>query len=253
MGGALARAVLRSGDADVYLSDTRAEAMLSLSSEYGARISDNLKIAETCDIIFIAVKPNAYSAVLEPLREAFSKNKDSVIVSIAAGITTERVKELCGEHKIIRIMPNTPASIGRGVILWCKNDMVTDTDVKALECALSEAGFLDHLDERLFDAASAVSGCGPAFVYMFIEGLADGAVQCGLPRDKAMLYAARTLIGASELLLSTGKHPGALKDEVCSPGGSTIEGVHALEEGAFRSDAANAVIRAFEKTKMLGK
>ena len=118
---------------------------------------------------------------------------------------------------------------------------------------MAKSGTLDAIDEKLIDAASAVSGCGPAFVYMFIEALADGGVECGLPRDKALLYAAQTLIGAAEMVKKTGKHPEALKDAVCSPGGSTIAGVHALEEGAFRADAANAVLAAYKKTLTLGK
>jgi pyrroline-5-carboxylate reductase len=139
------------------------------------------------------------------------------------------------------------------MILWCASDEVTDRERQAFVEVMSECGRLDMLDERFIDAASAISGCGPAFVYMFAEALADGGVTCGLPRDKAMLYAAEMIRGAAGMILATGKHPGVLKDEVCSPGGSTIEGVRTLEEGAFRGVTADAVVSAYEKTKLLGK
>ena len=150
-------------------------------------------------------------------------------------------------------MPNTPASIGKGMTLWCKNEYVSDTATLDFEKIMAKSGRLDAIPEKLIDAASAVSGCGPAFVYIFIEALADGAVECGLPRDKALLYACETLIGAAETVKASAKHPGELKDAVCSPGGSTIAGVRALEEGAFRASSAAAVIAAYKKTLTLGK
>ena len=158
-----------------------------------------------------------------------------------------------GNYPVIRIMPNTPASIGKGMILYAQNNNVTKEETDIFVNDMSGAGVLDSIDEKLIDAASAVSGCGPAFVYMFIEALADGAVECGLPRQKAMLYAAQTVLGSAELVLKSGKHPGELKDAVCSPGGTTIAGVHALENGAFRANAINAVSDAYKKTLELGK
>ena len=223
------------------------EKALAFAKETGAIATDNLSIAENCDFIFLAVKPANFSATIEPLRQAFKKNEKSVIVTIAAGLSLDKV------GAIIRIMPNTPVLLGKGMITWCKNTLVSDEDCKNFKALLSGAGRLDEIDEKLIDAASAVAGCGPAFVYMFIEALSDGAVECGLPRDKAMTYAAETLAGAAEMVLKTGKHPGQLKDEVCSPGGSTIEGVRALEDGKFRANTASAVIAAYEKTKKLGK
>ncbi len=254
MGGALARAVCRVLGTEVYISDYNKEKAKAFAKANGAHAADNEFIASECDFIFLAVKPNVFSSVLSPLREAFEKNSGSVIVTMAAGLSLLKVGELVGApHAIIRIMPNTPAAIGEGMITWCKNDAVSDTAITQFEALLSYAGRLDSIDERLIDAASAVAGCGPAFVYMFIEALADGGVQCGLPRDKALTYAAETLKGAADMVMKTGKHPGLLKDEVCSPGGSTIEGVAALEAGAFRATASEAVVAAFEKTKKLGK
>jgi pyrroline-5-carboxylate reductase len=150
-------------------------------------------------------------------------------------------------------MPNTPVSVGEGTVLYTANSEVTDGEIADFKAAMKFAGVLDEIPEKLIDAASAVSGCGPAFVFMFIESLADGAVACGLPRDKALVYAEQTVLGAARLALESGKHPGELKDAVCSPGGSTIEGVRTLEEGAFRASAVDAVIAAYEKTKTLGK
>ena len=253
MGSALARSICRIKEIKVYISDSNLEKAKAFCVENGAEISDNISIVKNCDYIFLAVKPNAFEAVLSPLKNAFSENKDSVVVTMAAGLSINRVEELlCEAHPIIRIMPNTPAAVGEGMITWCKNELVTESSAKEFEGILKYAGQLDAIDEKLIDAASAVAGCGPAFAYMFIEALADGAVLCGLPRDKAIAYAAKTLRGAASMVLDTGKHPEQLKDEVCSPGGTTIEGVAALEKGAFRADASSAVVAAFEKTKKMG-
>ena len=254
MGSALAGSVMKNPQTKVYISDFLSEKALAFAKETGAIATDNLSIAENCDFIFLAVKPANFSATIEPLRQAFKKNEKSVIVTIAAGLSLDKVGAMVGDpHPIIRIMPNTPVLLGKGMITWCKNTLVSDGDCEKFKALLSGAGRLDEIDEKLIDAASAVAGCGPAFVYMFIEALSDGAVECGLPRDKAMTYAAETLAGAAEMVLKTGKHPGQLKDEVCSPGGSTIEGVRALEDGKFRANTASAVIAAYEKTKKLGK
>jgi pyrroline-5-carboxylate reductase len=150
-------------------------------------------------------------------------------------------------------MPNTPARVGSGVILYDANDRVCREDLVEFLDAIAQAGMLDPLPERLIDAGSAVAGCGPAFACQFMEALADGGVACGLPRAKAMEYAAQMLLGTAKLLLETGEHPGALKDAVCSPGGSTIQGVRALEQGGFRGTVMEAVIAAWEKNQELGK
>ena len=142
-------------------------------------------------------------------------------------------------------------AVGKGVILYDANDQTTEADLSFFASAMSGAGLLDRIEESKIDAASAISGCGPAFAYLFIEALADGGVACGLPRAKAQAYAAAMLSGSAEQVLSTGLHPGALKDAVCSPGGTTIAGVRALEEGGLRAAAMNAVIAAYEKTLAL--
>ena len=148
------------------------------------------------------------------------------------------------------MMPNTPAAIGAGVVQYCGRG-VTVEELDDFAALLSPAGLVDQVPEGLMDAASAVSGCGPAFAYLFLEALADGGVACGLPRDKAVAYAARMVEGAARMVLESGKHPGELKDAVCSPGGTTIQGVRALEERGFRAAAMDAVIAAYEKTLKL--
>ena len=254
MGSALARAVCSLGEHQVLVSDYAKEKAEAFASECGATATVNSRIAETCKLVFLAIKPNLYFDVLPTLVPFLSKNPDAVVVSIAAGVKIERVKTLLGKAtKVIRIMPNTPVAYGEGMITYCTDNLVTANDESAFLSAMRGAGLVDKIPEQLIDAASAVAGCGPAFAYMFIEALADGAVECGLPRDKALIYAAKTMLGASKTLIESGKHPGKLKDEVCSPGGTTIRGVHALEEKGLRDAAISAVVAAYEKTVELGK
>ena len=151
---------------------------------------------------------------------------------------------------VIRMMPNTPAAIGAGVVQYCGQG-VTVEELDDFAALIAPAGLVDPVPEGMIDAASALSGCGPAFAYMFLEALADGGVACGLPRDKALAYAAQMLEGAARMVLESGRHPGALKDAVCSPGGTTIQGVRTLEEQGFRAAAMDAVIAAYEKTVRL--
>ncbi|MBQ7356468.1 MAG: pyrroline-5-carboxylate reductase [Clostridia bacterium] len=252
MGGALARSVCSLGEHEVLVSDYSAEKAEAFAKEYGAVAATNEEVAKSCGLIFIAVKPNVYPSVLPSIAALIPD--DAVVISIAAGIKIETVKKLIGANKkVIRIMPNTPVAYGEGMITYCTDALVTADDEGAFLSAMRGAGMVDKIPESLIDAASALSGCGPAFAYMFIEALADGAVECGLPRDKALTYAAKTMLGASKTLLESGKHPGKLKDEVCSPGGTTIKGVHALEEKGLRDAAISAVVAAYERTLELGK
>lgn len=255
MGGALAQAVIRSvGGKKVMISCKNPKNAEMRAAELGCAASDNIRIAEHCDYIFIGVKPQMAAEMLSGIAPRLAaRTKPFVLVTMAAGISCEKISELSGgDYPVIRIMPNTPAAIGEGMILCTRNAKVSDAAFDNLCGALSAAGTVDELDERLIDAGSALSGCGPAFVYLFIEALADGGVACGLSRQKALEYAAKTVVGSAQMVLSTGKHPGQLKDAVCSPAGSTIEGVKALEDKGFRAAAMNAVIEAYKKTKALG-
>lgn len=254
MGGALVKAVANAGfDGDIMLADLDENKIQAITSEIEAKPGTAKEIAEECKYIFIGVKPQVISKCFDEIRDTLSsRGTPCVIVSMAAGVAISDIISLSGNKKVIRIMPNMPVAVGQGVVL-AASENVSDDEKAGFEEAMSKSGVFDWLDEKYIDAASALSGCGPAFVYMFIEALSDGAVACGLPRDKAMLYAAGTLLGSSQMVMESGKHPGKLKDEVCSPGGSTIAGVRALEEGSFRASAMDAVIAAYEKTKQLGK
>lgn len=251
MGGALVKAAASAGYAEsIFVCDHFAEKTQALSSELGVNVSDSVSIAKECDYIFMGVKPQVIDKAFAEICDILEKRDDCVLVSMAAGVAIEKIRTLSKAKHIIRIMPNMPVSVGEGVVLASRCD-VDDEKVGEFNSIMKCAGTVDWIDEKLIDAGCAISGCGPAFVYMFIEALADGAVSCGLPRDKAMLYAAQTVLGSAKAVMQSGKHPGKLKDEVCSPGGTTIAGVRALENGAFRSNAMNAVIAAYEKTKKI--
>ena len=251
MGGAIARA-LSQQTKDIAVSDRSGKAS-GLAQELGVQYSDNVSIAAECDRIFLAVKPHMMKDLLLPLRDTLIQRRP-LLITMAAGLEIRQIEEFAGTHlPVIRIMPNTPTSVGKGVIPYCANDLVAeDMKVDWLE-DMEMCGLLDPLEERLMDAASALSGSGPAYLYLMLEAMADGGVACGLPRAKALDYAAMTMAGAAEIYLSTHTHPGSLKDAVCSPGGSTIAGVRVLEERGFRGAAMDCVCAAYAKNKELGK
>ena len=254
MGGALATAAAKQGATRVAVADKDTEKAEALAASCGCVATDNETVVTQSQFVFLAVKPQLLDVVGAELKPLLARASDRVVlVSMLAGVDTKRLSDVLGDLPIIRIMPNTPCAIGEGMILYTANAAVTDAEKQTFLTLLSSAGRLDELPESLIDAGSALSGCGPAFVYLFVEALADAGVQCGLPRDKALAYAAQTVCGAGKMAVVDGRHPAALKDAVCSPGGSTIEGVHALEDGAFRGVVMNAVEASFERTKELGK
>ena len=250
MGGALAAAAAKYKDAEIRLFDKDEDKAKSLAERIGGIVCDIDGVC-ACELVFLGVKPNIIPIVADEIAKKVAAS-GATVISMAAGVSLAKLAVMLGDLPIIRIMPNTPAEVGYGMILYTANEKGAGTVPIFLE-SMAAAGKFDAIDERLIDAASAISGCGPAFVYMFIEALADGGVMSGLPRDKAMLYAAETLIGAAEVVKQTGRHPGALKDAVCSPGGSTIEGVKALEDGKMRGTVSGAVVASYEKTVKLGK
>lgn len=256
MGGALARAALKSvGAENIFVYDIDTKKAIAFADETDVNVSDAEYIVLNCDYIFLGVKPQMLKSLFEKISPVLEeRTTDFTLVSMAAGVSLSSLQQMAQvDCPIIRIMPNMPASVGQGMILYTVNDFVSKEDVDGFIDTMKYAGLLDKIEEDKIDAASCVSGCGPAFVFMFCEALADGAVECGLSRDKALLYAAQTLTGAAQMLIETGEHPGKLKDAVCSPAGSTIEGVKALENGAFRATTMEAVRKAYNRTIELGK
>lgn len=256
MGGALAKAAAKAmAPNDIYLSNKTAAKAEALAAELGCHAVSVAAVAERCGYVFLGVKPQMMADLLEQIAPILAKRSDDfVLVSMAAGLTMAQIREMAGgNYPVIRIMPNTPVAVGQGVILYDATENVTQEAIGGFREGMKQAGLLDALPEKLIDAGSAVAGCGPAFACLFMEALADGGIACGLPRAKAMEYAAQMLLGTAALAMESGKHPGQMKDEVCSPGGSTIAGVRALEQGGFRAAAMNAVEAAYHRTKDLGK
>lgn len=251
MGGALAAAAARAvGGENLLLCDADACKAEYLATALGAAAVDTAALTAQSDYIFLGVKPQMMETALKPL----TFRQGQVLITMAAGLTADTVAQMAGgANPVIRIMPNTPVSVGEGMILYTAQSAVTEAQLSDFRQMLSCAGRLCAMPEHLIDAGSAVSGCGPAFVALFIEALADGGVECGLPRAQALELAAQTVLGTARQLQVTESHPAALKDAVCSPGGTTIAGVHALENGGFRSLAMDAVTAAYERTLELKK
>lgn len=255
MGGALARAAVREMQPQaIVLANRTAAKAQALAAELGCRWGTNEVAARESALLFLGVKPQMMEGMLAEIAPVLAaRQTPATLVTMAAGLTMARIQEMAGAaYPVIRIMPNTPVLVERGMILYDYTDNVSPEALHLFRTVLARAGRLDPLPERLIDAGSAVSGCGPAFVDLFLEALADGGVLCGLPRDKAMVYAAQMVLGAAALALETAQHPGPLKDAVCSPGGSTIVGVQTLERRAFRAAVIDAVEAAYHKTQALG-
>ena len=257
MGGALATAVSRVvGGRRILLANRTPRKAAALAETLGAQACDNARAAQESDFLFLGVKPFMMADMLAGIHDALAgRDKPCVLVSMAAGLTMAAIREMAGvDYPIIRINPNTPSAVGKGLVMVCAEGIGDDDPrMVAFREAMAGAGLLDDVEERLMDAGSAVAGCGPAFAALMLEALADGGVACGLPRAKAQMYAAQMMLGTAALALETGRHPGALKDAVCSPGGTTIQGVRALEKGGFRSAAFEAVLAAYEATLALAK
>lgn len=256
MGGALAQAAAKTvpGDA-ILLYDFLKEKAEALAANIGCRTAEHDTLAANARYIILGVKPQVLPAALKTLAPLLQTRNDRYIcVSMAAGTEIAKIEALlCFRCPVIRIMPNMPAAIGQGMILCARNDLVSDGDMNDFLRDFQGAGRFTTVEERLIDAGSAVSGCGPAYACMFIEAMADGGVACGLSRTNAMEFAAQMLLGTAQMILESGKHPGEIKDAVCSPAGSTIAGVRALEQNGFRAACFDAVTAAYERTKELGQ
>lgn len=263
MGGAIIRAASRALNPEqIVITDYDMEKAETLARETGCQtVSGNTEAVLAGDYIFLCVKPQVMGDVLteiSPVLNQFSgHNQKKVLVSIAAGLTIASLRSrLEGDSRnlpLVRIMPNTPVTIGKGMLALAAGPEISEEIISDIRQILSTAGCIEQLPEQMMDAFTTISGCTPAFVYLFIEALADGAVLTGLSRRQALTYAAQTVMGAASMVLETGRHPGALKDDVCSPKGSTIAGVAALERHGFRSAAIEAVTESYRKNMDLGK
>jgi pyrroline-5-carboxylate reductase len=254
MGSALMEAVIRAvGPDQVAVHDPDSIKTGAFCDRHGCvQAASNREIASGSDFVFLAVKPQYLPPVLEEI--AGSLSPDTVVVSMAAGVRIEMIKKhLDGHPHIIRIMPNTPAAVGQAMIAIAPDSGVNPAHVDEFRRIIGPAGLSEITGEALMDAVTAVSGSGPAYAYLFIEALSDAAVRMGMPRAQAIRFSAQTLKGAAEMVLTTGTHPAALKDGVCSPAGTTIAAVNTLEECGFRSAIIKAALAAWERSKELGK
>ncbi len=254
MGGALARAVRRAdAAATVVLSDadiTKAEA---LARDIAAEVSDAAALFSDCDFIFLGLKPQVLPTALSALPIASALERGTTFVSMAAGVPLSSLSEMLVGAPVIRIMPNTAVLVGEGMTVYAAAPNVTSTARAEFLSLMAQSGKCDELPEDLIDAACAVSGCGPAFAYLFLDAMAEGGVAAGLSRERALAYAAQTVRGAMRMAVETGRTPTELKVAVCSPGGSTIEGVKVLEGRGLPALVKDAVSASFNRTKELGK
>lgn len=254
MGSAILQGILASQTVTAeqfYVYDINPEATDALKQQYSINVLETAKdVAKESDIVFIAVKPNNMSEILTEIQKELKKS--TVVVSIAAGITIKAIEAVIGyDQKIVRVMPNTPALVNSAMCSITPNTEVSAEELLTVRALLNCVGLTEVLPEYQVHSATGVGGSAPAFVFMFIEALADGAVKGGMSRKQAYKFAAQTVLGSAKLMLDTGKHPGELKDMVCSPGGTTIDGVQVLEEKAFRAAVIDAVEACINRSKIL--
>ena len=238
MGTAIIQGIISKFDGinkNIFINDRDLSKTEKISKEFNINQSiNNQELVKNVDILILAVKPNVYGKVLEEIKGFI--NEKHILVSIAAGISIEFIQSFFKDPiKIIRTMPNTPALVGEGMTAVSKNTEINDEELELVLKIFESLGMVDVIEEEMMDIIPAISGSSPAYVYMLIEAMADGGVLQGLPREKAYQYAAQAVLGAAKMVLETGKHPGELKDQVCSPGGTTIEAVYAMEKNHFRA------------------
>ena len=256
MAAALARGFVDSGlvaPENLIASDPVQAGRKAFGQAVGCETTDsNADVLAKAKVIFLAFKPHQLDEATETVRDQFDGSY--LVISILAGVRLAKLDEACGGlARVVRVMPNTPALVGEGACGYALGQAATADDGELVKRLLCAVGVAYEVKESLIDAVTGVSGSGPAYGYTIIEALSDGGVAAGLSRDIATRLAAQTMLGAAKMVLETGKHPGELKDMVCSPGGTTIEGVHELEEGGVRNALINAVRSATERAVELGQ
>lgn len=252
MASAMLKGILKCGEfagEDLIASAKTDKTREKIKRELGIHSAEtNREVVDFADVIFLAVKPQFLEGVLEEIRE--SVKAEQIFISIAPGKTLQWLKEHLGENtKIIRTMPNTPAMVGEGMTGLCVNELVTAEETALAVKLCDSFGRTEVVPEYLMDAVVGVSGSSPAYVFMFLEAMADAAVADGMPREQAYKFAAQSVMGSAKLMLETGRHPGELKDMVCSPGGTTIQAVRVLEEKGFRSAVIEAQTECVKKAR----
>jgi pyrroline-5-carboxylate reductase len=248
IGGLISKGIFEASN--ITASDKLDAARTKMKDTYHIKtIAENSLCIKGGDIVLLAVKPNVFSLVAPELK-GHLENK--LVISIMAGKTIEQLEEGLGKDvKIVRVMPNTPALVGEGMMAYCPNEKVKEEEIGLIETILSACGKVERVPESMMPVVTSLSGSSPAYVYMFIEAMADAAVADGMPRAQAYQFAAQTVLGSAKMVLETNRHPGDLKDMVCSPGGTTIEGVVKLEEKGFRSSVIEAVRACTDKAKKI--
>ncbi len=256
IGSALIRGILQAGlvhKNQIIVSAPRQSVRQSLAKESGVRVtSDNVEVTDFADTVILTVKPQGVDSVLREIALKIAEEK--LLVSVAAGVPLSRIEShLSKGSRVVRVMTNTPCVAGVAASVYARGSHATKEDLDRVERILKSVGIAFHLEERYLDAVTGLSGSGPAYVFLFIESLADGGVQAGLSREVALKLALQTVYGSAKLAWESGKHLGQLRDEITSPGGTTIAGLYALEKGGFRGVIMEAVLKATERSQALGK
>jgi pyrroline-5-carboxylate reductase len=256
IGSAIARGVIRAGlanKASVMASDVSAALRQAVGAELGVKTTaDNCELCDFADIVIIAVKPQIVDPVAREIAKKLGKTK--LLVSVAAGVPLARIEaELERGARVVRVMPNIPCVVGAGAAGYAGGKNATSADLETVGAILNSFGVGMAVEEKYLDAVTGLSGSGPAYVFLFMEALADGGVQVGLARDVALKLAMQTVYGAAKMALESNKHLGELKDEVTSPGGTTIAGLYAMEQKGFHGTVMDAVVSATRRSQELGK
>lgn len=256
MGGALIGGAIKSGflcAENIFISDADQNKSMLMAKDYGVKsVSNNLELVESCEVLIIAVKPHICGFVLDEIKDYVKK--DMLIITVAAGVAISYVKGFFKHDiKVVRTMPNTPALVGEGMTAVTYAPPVEESDISFVKDLFSSFGIVEIVKEELIDAFTSLCSSSPAFAGMFIEAMADAGVLLGFPRNESYIMAAQAIRGAAKMIVEAGKHPAELKDMVCSPSGTAIEGVRKLEEKGMRSAVIEAVIVAAEKAKLIGE
>ena len=253
MGGALAQAINNVSGANVVISTHNIEKARALQNKIGCEIATNSEIAKTSNFLFIGVKPKAIGDLYSEIKGELAMNGNAVIVSMLAGVTLSQLEELFGERAIIRIMPNTPVAVGKGATVWCANSLVNEGNKAVFNNLMAYTGLVEEIKEDILNACLAVSGCGPAFAYKFIGSMITAGEELGLSYEQSKRLAVQTVIGSAEMVKDSAKSTNELCQNVCSPGGATIEGVKVLNDSSFDETVVNAIKASHAKSELMQK